>query len=80
MAKISVSSIALVLVWMVCIATQDTQQQAEFERRVESLEKQLIELASFSKIPGTFVNLYFWSRHNITNELKLWQKATITNF
>ena len=47
--KTRVISIASVLLWLVCITTQETQQQA----KCESLKKQLFECESSSEVTGT---------------------------
>ena len=88
--NISVLSIAFVLLWMVCITTQESQQQARCDRLVKKLKRGSCEYesSSSSQIPGTFRNIYFWSRHSktvtcriiITNEVQPSKRHMKPNF
>ena len=67
--RISAIYIAFIMLWIVCITTQKkTRQQAKSDGIEKSLKKRSLEheSSSYSKILGTFINLYFLSRHNKT--------------
>ena len=55
----SVIYIALVLLWMVCITTQCTRQQAKCEKLVKKCDRRINK--NSCQIPGTYRNLHFWS-------------------
>ena len=58
--KISVISIAFVLLWMVCITTQANWKNKRCDKAVKRLEKKC-KSAGLFKIPGTFRILYIWA-------------------
>ena len=58
--------IAFVLLVLVSITTQKKNQRQCIKARCNRLLKNFKKLSCKPETPGTFLNVYYWSRHNKT--------------